>query len=120
MFRYMEEAEHAWWRAAGLSVAERDGEIGWPRVAASFEFRNPLRFEDVFEVRVRLAGVTRRTLKYEHIIVRGPVAIGTGTMTAVCVRKRSGAAMRASELPAGLVERLQAVAARRRVRDVPP
>ena len=56
MFRYMEEAEHAAWRAAALSIAEKKGELGWPRVAASFEFRSPLRFEDEFEVAVRLVG----------------------------------------------------------------
>ena len=32
-FRYMEEAEHALWREAGLSIHARDSEIGWPRVA---------------------------------------------------------------------------------------
>ncbi|MGH9310825.1 MAG: acyl-CoA thioesterase [Vicinamibacterales bacterium] len=114
----MEEAEHAWWRAAGLSVAERDGEVGWPRVSASFEFRSPLHFEDIFEVRVRLAGVTRRTVKYEHTLVRGAAVIGTGAMTAVCVRKHAGARMRASELPAGLVDRLQAAAGSRPSRNV--
>jgi YbgC/YbaW family acyl-CoA thioester hydrolase len=71
MFRYMEEAEHAAWRAAGLSIAERGGALGWPRVAASFEFRNPLHFEDEIEVIVRLAEVGSRSLQYEHTIVRG-------------------------------------------------
>ena len=28
---YMEEAEHALWREAGLSIAPRDSPIGWPR-----------------------------------------------------------------------------------------
>jgi acyl-CoA thioesterase FadM len=43
-FRYMEEAEHALWRAAGLSVARDD--LHWPRVSASCEYASPLRFED--------------------------------------------------------------------------
>ena len=30
--RYMEEAEHALWRAAGLSIHDRDAEFGWLRV----------------------------------------------------------------------------------------
>src|SRR6185295_6570825 len=34
-FRYMEEAEHALWRQAGLSIAPKGAEIGFPRVAAS-------------------------------------------------------------------------------------
>ena len=40
-FRYLEEAEHAMWREAGLSIADGSG-IGWPRVEASFEFHRPL------------------------------------------------------------------------------
>ena len=39
-FKYMEEAEHAMWRAAGLSIAAPGAEIGWPRVAASFDYRS--------------------------------------------------------------------------------
>ena len=37
-FRYMEEAEHALWREAGLSIHPPDAEIGWPRVGAACEF----------------------------------------------------------------------------------
>src|SRR5262249_47928566 len=37
-FRYMEEAEHALWRAAGLTIATVDEEFGFPRVSASFDF----------------------------------------------------------------------------------
>jgi acyl-CoA thioesterase FadM len=33
-FRYIEEAEHALWRAAGLSISPPRAEMGWPRVAA--------------------------------------------------------------------------------------
>jgi len=44
-FRYMEEAEHAMWRDAGLSIHPGVSDLGWPRIAASFDFRRPLRFE---------------------------------------------------------------------------
>ena len=109
MFRYMEEAEHAAWRAAGLSIAEKGGALGWPRVAASFEFRNPLHFEDEFEVVVRLAAIGSRRLQFEHSIVRGDVVIGGGRITTVCVEKTAGAPMRATEIPADIVSRLRAV-----------
>ena len=49
-FRYMEEAEHALWRSAGLSISASGSEIGWPRVNVSFEYTRPLRFEDEFEL----------------------------------------------------------------------
>ncbi len=60
-FRYLEEAEHAMWREAGLSIAGGGG-IAWPRVDASFEFHRPLRFEDEFEVHLRI--VTRDARHY--------------------------------------------------------
>jgi acyl-CoA thioester hydrolase len=109
MFRYMEEAEHAAWRAAGLSIAEKGGALGWPRVAASFEFRNPLHFEDEVEVRVHLAEVGSRSLQYEHTIVRGDTVIGSGRITTVCVQKAPDGTMRAAEIPAEIVRRLREV-----------
>ena len=60
-FKYVEEAEHALWRAAGLSISGRDPNIGFPRVAASFEYRKPLRFEDEFDVHLRVAAKTAKT-----------------------------------------------------------
>ena len=106
MFRYMEEAEHALWRAARLSVVEPGSDIGWPRVAASFAFQNPLHFEDEFDVIVRLKEAGRRALHYEHTIMRGDTVIGTGTMTAVCIRQTAGGPMQAVEVPAHIVEKL--------------
>jgi YbgC/YbaW family acyl-CoA thioester hydrolase len=107
MFRYMEEAEHALWRAAGLSVAGQEDGLGWPRVSAAFEFRKPLHFEDQFQVLVRLARIRRRSLHYEHTIVRGDTVIGTGTITVVCVRTRPGFGMQAAEIPEAVVTKLR-------------
>jgi acyl-CoA thioesterase FadM len=109
MFRYMEEAEHAAWRAAGLSIAEKDADFGWPRVAASFEFRSPLRFEDEFEVVVRLVEVGTRSLQYEHTITKGEVLIGTGRIKTVCTRTNAEGSMRAAEIPAEVIGKLRAV-----------
>jgi len=109
MFRYMEEAEHAAWRAAGLSIAETNSDLGWPRVAASFDFRSPLRFEDEFEVSVRLVEVGTRSLQYEHLISRGEVLIGTGRMKTVCTRTGAGGSMRAAEIPAEILAKLRTV-----------
>ena len=109
MFRYMEEAEHALWRAAGLSVSVRGSEIGWPRVAAAFDFKSPLRFEDEFEVVVRLTEMRTRALLYAHTIVRGTTIIGTGTMTSVCVRHLDDGRMEISSVPDEVTNKLQGV-----------
>jgi YbgC/YbaW family acyl-CoA thioester hydrolase len=105
-FRYMEEAEHALWRAAGLSIARRGGEIGWPRVAASFDYRMPLYFEDEFEVRVRIADISHRTIRYACVITRGGDTIATGSMTIACVTQRGNEPMRAVAIPADVTARL--------------
>lgn len=108
IFRYMEEAEHALWRAAGLSIAERGSDIGWPRVSAACEFRNVLRFEEEFEVRVRLGPPKTRTIEYEFTLVRDDTVIAVGTITCVCVRKGPDGKMRATELPVDVVKKLRA------------
>jgi YbgC/YbaW family acyl-CoA thioester hydrolase len=106
MFRYMEEAEHALWRAAGLSIAEPGSDLGWPRLAAACQFRNRLYFEEEFEVLVRLAEIKTRTLEYEFTILRETTIIAVGTMTSVCVRKTPGM-MKAIEIPADVIRKLR-------------
>ena len=107
MFRYMEEAEHALWRSAGLTIAQPGSDIGWPRLAAACQFRNRLHFEEEFDVLVRLAEVKTRTLEYEFTILRGETVIAVGTMTSVCVRK-GARTMKATEIPVEVIEKLQA------------
>ena len=107
-FRYMEEAEHALWREAGLSIHPPGTEIGWPRVATSFEFRRALRFEDEFEVRIRIAEVTTRTIRYACALVQGDATIANGELTIACVRKRRNEPMKSIEIPADIAARFNA------------
>ena len=109
-FRYMEEAEHAMWRAAGLSIATPDGPLGFPRVSTSFDFLKPLRFEDEFEVRLRVTGKTPKTLSYSTTIEKDGTTLARGTLTVACVRKSPGEPMRSTEIPADIADRF-AVAA---------
>jgi acyl-CoA thioester hydrolase len=98
-FRYVEEAEHALWRAAGISIAERDAEIGWPRVAASFQFKRPLRFEDEFDVELVVAEITGKTIRYSACLRRNAELAAEGSLTIICVRRRPGEPIRATEIP---------------------
>ena len=104
-FRYMEEAEHAMWRDAGLSIHPPATDIGWPRVGASFEFHKALRFEDEFDVHIRVAEMTSRTIRYECVLRKGGEKLATGTMTIACVRKTP--TMRSTEIPADIARTLQ-------------
>ncbi len=107
-FRYFEEAEHALWREAGLSIAPPDAEIGFPRVAASFEYHRPLRFEEEFEVRLHVAAIAEKTIRYACTLTRGETRIATGTVTVACVTRRPGVPMKAIPIPAEILSRFEA------------
>ena len=98
-FRYVEEAEHAMWREAGLSIVD-GSDIGWPRVEASFEYQRPLKFEDEFEVHIRIIAKDARTIRYEAVISRGETRVAIGRMAVKCVTKKPGEPMRSVEIPA--------------------
>ena len=106
-FRYMEEAEHAAWRAAGLDIFERHQEQSWPRISARFDFKAPLRFQDEFEVRTEMGAVTRSTIQWAHVLMRGKTVIGNGTVTAVCVKKNPDGTMKSAPIPEEIVSRLR-------------
>ena len=106
-FRYMEEAEHALWREAGLSIAAPGADIGWPRVATSFDFHRPLRFEDEFEVWLRIAAITDRTIRYTCQMTSDGARIATGALTIACVSRRPNEAMKAVSIPSDIAGRFR-------------
>lgn len=106
-FRYMEEAEHALWREAGLSIAPAGAEVGWARVSASCEYYQPLRFEDEFEVAIRITGMTSKTITYECVLWHGEAKVARASMTVICVRMRPGEPMKAAEMPAEIGARFE-------------
>jgi len=107
-FRYMEEAEHALWRASGLSIADPESPVGFPRVAATCDYQAPLRFEDEVDVVVRIEAINKRSIKYACTIVRGETTVATGTMTSACIDKASGAPFTAVAIPEDIVRKLTA------------
>jgi acyl-CoA thioester hydrolase len=111
-FRYMEDAEHAFLRSLAQSVHHHDerGLRGFPRVAASCRYHQPLRFEDRFTVRLTVRAVNARSLTYAFVFRRPgeTQALAEGEMTVVYVERPSGADhMRAAELPRELAEQIQ-------------
>ena len=106
-FRYMEEAEHALWREAGLSIAPPDAEIGWPRVAASFDYHRVLRFEQEFDVWLRVAEITKKTIRYTCHLADGDTRIATGSLTIACVRRLPDRRMEPIEIPADIAARFK-------------
>jgi acyl-CoA thioester hydrolase len=106
-YRYMEEAEHALWRAAGLSIHPDGSDIGWPRVSASFVFHRPLRFEDEFDVWLRIVEMTSRRIRYACVMQKENLTLATGEMTIACVRKRPNRTLEAIDIPPEVAARFE-------------
>ena len=105
-FRYFEDAEHALWRAAGLSIHSRESTIGWPRVSASCDYHRPLRFEQEFEIDVRISELTKRTITYSGEITRNGERIATATWKIACVNKLPDGTMKSADIPQETAKRL--------------
>jgi YbgC/YbaW family acyl-CoA thioester hydrolase len=115
-FRYMEEAEHAIWRKAGMRIAappsphgfgEAGSRLQWPRIAAQCDFKSRLKVDDEFEVRTEMAKVSARTIQWGHTLMRGDTLIASGTVTAVCVKEQPDGSIKAVEIPADILARLK-------------
>jgi acyl-CoA thioester hydrolase len=98
-YRYMEDAEHAFYRSLGFSVHPHEANIGWPRIKTECEFRLPLRFEEEFEVEVTVAEVRTKSVRHRfQFWKRDPRELAAvGEMVVVCVK--FGDKMRAVPIP---------------------
>jgi len=106
-FRYMEEAEHALWRESGLSIHVPGSEYGFPRVSTSFDYHRALRFEQEFDIHIRVTAITRKSIQYTCELTDGETRIARGTLTIVCVRHRANGPMVSAEIPDEIRSRLQ-------------
>ena len=112
-FRYMESAEHAFFRSMGHSVVLKDFDppLGLPRVHAECDYVQPLRFEDEVEVKLLVAEKKARTLSYEFrfhkLNAEPPVEVARGRLTVVCVAHHRDGSMKAASLPKDVADRIE-------------
>jgi acyl-CoA thioester hydrolase len=113
-FRYMEAAEHAFFRSIGHSVVTRnvDPPVGWPRVHAECDYRRPIRFEDEIEIRMYVTKKKSKSLTYgfwfRKLEGSEMVDVARGSLTVVCVRHRNGR-MKAAMIPREIAKEIQVV-----------
>ena len=112
--RYMEYAEHAFFRSLGLSIQTKDLGVGWPRVASRCEFETPLRFEDELQIHLIVAEKKSKSIQYNfifHRVTDGSAQtprVGTGSITVVCVRRdKETGKMSATEIPAAIADQIE-------------
>ena len=108
-FRFMEEAEHAFWRAIGEGVVtEHDGcRISWPRVSVRCDYVAPVHFEDELDLVFRVVDVGDRSVTYEIEFRREGRRVASGQIKAVCCATRDGA-FQPAPMPKSLRKKLEA------------
>lgn len=86
-YRWMEEAEHDFFRAHGLKIMERQAHgpyIGWPRVSCSCRYEAPAHHEDPIEIHVSVDRVGFKSVTFTHEIRTKGRRLATGTMKIAC------------------------------------
>jgi YbgC/YbaW family acyl-CoA thioester hydrolase len=112
-FRFMEAAEHAFFRSLGISIHTTGfGEpLGWPRVHADCDFKHPLRFEDVVEINLLVCEKREKSLVYTFIFRKlneQPVReIDRGTLAVACVScDKTDGHMKGVPIPKAIANRI--------------
>jgi acyl-CoA thioester hydrolase len=111
-FRYMEAAEHAYFRSLGFSIVSRqvDPPVGWPRVHAQCDYSQPLHFEDEVEVHMLVSEKKSKSLSYQFrfrkLNANPPVEVARGSLTVVCVTHQHGT-MAAATIPKSISEKIE-------------
>lgn len=112
-FRFMETAEHAFFRSLGFSIASKQSRqpLGWPRVHASCDFKQPLHFEDEVEVLMLVTEKKSKSLSYEFrfrkLNVNPVVEVARGKLTVVCVTHDAHGKMSAAQIPQEIAEKIE-------------
>jgi acyl-CoA thioester hydrolase len=116
-YRYMEAAEHAFFRSLGLTVAppKTPASVGWPRVHTEADFSAPLRFEDEVEIQLLVAQKKSKALTYafrlRKLNASEPYEVARGKITVVCIKKVNGE-MKATRIPKEIADKIQEAPAR--------
>lgn len=112
-FRFMETAEHAFFRSLGFSVAlSRSGiQLCLPRVHAECDYWTPLHFEDEVLVHLLVERKGGRSLTYQFRFSRlnepAPREVARGRLTVVSAARQEDNSLKAVPLPKMLAEAIQ-------------
>src|SRR5438270_8858989 len=112
-FRFMETAEHGFYRSLGFSVVmpESDPRLGWPRVHAECDYKKPLRFEDLVEIQILVSEIKSKSIsfafRFRKLNVAPVVEVARGALTIVCVAHHSDGTMSAVTIPKEIAEQIE-------------
>ena len=115
--RYVEYAEHAFFRSFGESIHARgvEGGVRWPRVQVDCRYSAPLYFEDEVEIELIVRELTRKTIRYEFIIRRltagaaegAPPVAARGSLTVVATQRAENGELKSSPIPEAILAQIE-------------
>ncbi len=118
VFRYVEAAEHAFFRSLGHRVHTAHGSEhqGWPRLEVSCKYLKPARFEQTLEIGLRVEELRTTSLRYSFWIFEADngdhALIATGSFSTIHVELSNDTqAIRKTPIPPTLRASLEAVMA---------
>jgi YbgC/YbaW family acyl-CoA thioester hydrolase len=112
-FRFMESAEHAFFRSLGFSVIGSRSRVAvcLPRVHAECDYAVPLRFEDVVLIRLLVERKGQRSLTYQFRFCRlggaAPEEVARGRLTVASVERQADGGMKSVPLPKAITSKIQ-------------
>ena len=112
-FRFMETAEHGFYRSLGFSVVleKHDPPLGFPRVHAECDFKKPLRFEDLVEIHLLVREKTKKSISYgfrfRNLSASPAAEVARGIVTIVCVALQADGKMAAVPIPSDIADKIE-------------
>ena len=103
-FRYMEYAEHAFFRSLGRSIVNQELGVGWPRVHCNCDYKHPLMFEDEVEIHMLISDKTSKTMSYQFRFRKDGTEVARGNVTIVCVRRNEAGVMKSTRIPSEIAD----------------
>ena len=104
-FRFMETAEHGFYRSLGFSVVNPSTHprLGWPRVHAECDYRKPLRFEDLVEIHMLVTQKGSKSITFQFRFTKlnddPPVEVARGSVVIVCVQHFPDGTIKSVQIP---------------------
>ncbi len=109
-YRFMEEAEHAYYRSLGLNImhTREDGVvIGWPRVTAQCQYLAPARYDRVLSIYVNIERLGAKSVSWRMDIYDGSDKLAVGQMKTACCICPEGGKLESIVIPSPFSDRLE-------------
>jgi YbgC/YbaW family acyl-CoA thioester hydrolase len=111
--RYMEAAEHAFFRSLGFSIHTTGfaEPLGWPRVHVDCDFSYPLRFEDIVEISLNVREKREKSIVYGFVFRKlneEPAReVARGSLAVACVtRDKATGKMKGVAIPEEIASKI--------------